>query len=90
MTEQEVIRNREKAYEEAVNSLLNLVNAITEERDFYCNRCSEIEENTMTPEYRKAINDVLRLIDDTNDGDLDYITRKLGYMLENDEKYSNT
>ena len=92
MTEQEIIQKREKAYEGAVNSLINLVNAITEERNYYCNRCSEIleeEKGKMTPEYRQAINDVMRLIDDVEDGDLDYIIRKLEYMLEENEKYSN-
>ena len=90
MTEQEVIRKREKAYEGVVNSLLNLVNAITEERDYYYNYCPEIQDNKMTPEYRQAINDVMLLIDDVEDGDLDYIVRKLEYMLEENEKYSNT
>jgi len=39
MTEQEVIRKREAAYEKAVNALIELVNAITNERDFYKNKC---------------------------------------------------
>lgn len=85
----EVIAKREKAYEVAVDALINLVNAITEERNYYCNRCSEIQKGKMTSEYRRAINDVMQLIDDVEDGDLDYIVRKLEYMLEKDEKYSN-
>lgn len=44
----------------------------------------------MTLEYRQAINDVLQLIDSIEDDDLDYIVRKLVYMLDNNEKYCNT
>ena len=44
----------------------------------------------MTPEYRQAIIDIMQLIDNVEDGDLDYIVRKLEYMLEKNEKYSNT
>ena len=84
-----VIEKREIACKEAVNSLINLVNAITEERNYYHNRCSEICENKMTPEYRQAINDVIQLINSTEDGDLDYIVYKLENMLEKNEKYSN-
>ena len=65
-----------------------MVNAITEERNYYCNRCSE--PNKMTPEYRQAINDVIQLINNTEDGNLDYIVYKLENMLEKNEKYSNT
>ena len=54
----------------------------------YNNRYSEIHE--MTSDYRQAINDVIQLIDSVEDGDLDYIVRKLEYMLERNEKYSNT
>lgn len=82
-----VIEKREKAYERVVNSLLNLVNVITEERDYYCNRCSEIYE--MTSDYRQAINDVMLIIENVEDGDLDYIVHKLENMLEKNEKYSN-
>lgn len=39
MTEQEIIRKREEAYEKAVNALVELVNAITIERDFYKSKC---------------------------------------------------
>ena len=90
MTDNEkiVIEKREKAYERVVNSLLNLVNVITEERDYYCNRCSKIHE--MTSDYRQAINDVLQFIDSIEDGDLDYVVRKLVYMLDKNEKYCNT
>ena len=35
----EVIARREAAYERAVNALIDLVNAITEERDYYKNEC---------------------------------------------------
>ena len=35
----EVIKKREEAYEKAVNALIELVNAITEERDYYKNEC---------------------------------------------------
>ena len=35
-----VIEKREIACKEAVNSLINLVNAITEERNYYHNHCS--------------------------------------------------
>jgi hypothetical protein len=38
-----VIAKREAAYEKAVNALVELVNAITDERDFYKNKC----ENTI-------------------------------------------
>lgn len=88
MKEQEVIQKREIAYEKAVKALVELVNAITEERNYYCNRCSE--PNKMTPEYRQAINDVIQLINSVEDGDLDYIVNKLENMLEKNEKYSNT
>lgn len=90
MKEQEIIQKREITYEKAVNALVDLVNAITEERNYYCNHCSEICENKMTPEYRQAINDVIQLINSTEDGDLDYIVNKLENMLEKNEKYSNT
>lgn len=33
--QEELKRNTEKAYNEAVEALINLVNAITEERDYY-------------------------------------------------------
>ena len=90
MTDNEkiVIEKREKAYERVVNSLLNLVNVITEERDYYYNRCSKIHE--MTSDYRQAINDVMLIIENVEDGDLDYIVHKLENMLEKYEKYSNT
>lgn len=88
MKEQEVIQKREIAYEKAVKALVELVNAITEERNYYCNRCSE--PNKMTPEYRQAINDVIQLINSTEDSDLDYIVSKLENILEKNEKYSNT
>ena len=88
MKEQEVIQKREIAYEKAVKALVELVNAITEERNYYCNRCSE--PNKITPEYRKAINDIIQLINSVEDGDLDYIVHKLENMLEKNEKYSNT
>lgn len=88
MKKQEVIQKREIAYEKAVKALVELVNAITEERNYYCNRCSE--PNKITPEYRQAINDVIQLINSTEDGDLDYIINKLENMLEKNEKYSNT
>lgn len=88
MKEQEVIQKREIAYEKAVKALVELVNAITEERNYYCNRCSE--PNKMTPEYHQAINDVIQLINSAEDGDLDYIVYKLENMLEKNEKYSNT
>ena len=84
-----VISKREAACKEAVNSLINLVNAITEERNYYHNRCSEILENKMSPEYRQAINNVLQLINNVEDGDLNFLIRKLEYMLENNKKYSN-
>ena len=90
MIEQEVIRKREEAYEGAVNSLINLVNAITEERNYYCNRCSETQKGKMTSEYRQAIKDVIQFIDSVEDGDVDFIVNRLKYMLEEDEKYSNT
>ena len=64
-----------------------MVNAITEERNYYCNRCSK--PNKMTPEYRQAINDVMQLINSAEDGNLDYIVYKLENMLEKNEKYSN-
>ena len=48
------------------------------------------QKRKMTLEYRQAINDVLQLIDSVEDGDLDYVVRKLEYMLERNEKYSNT
>lgn len=54
----------------------------------YSNHCSEIYE--MTSEYRQAIKDVIQLINSVEDGDLDYIVYKLEYMLEKNEKYSNT
>ena len=41
--EKQVIVKREVAYEKAVNALIELVNAITDERDFYKNKC----ENTI-------------------------------------------
>lgn len=88
MKEQEVIQKREIAYEKAVKALVELVNAITEERNYYCNRCSE--PNKITPEYRQAINDVIQLINSTEDSDLDYIVSKLENILEKNEKYSNT
>ncbi len=37
--EKQVIAKREAAYERAVNALVELVNAITEERDFYKSKC---------------------------------------------------
>ena len=37
--EKQVIAKREAAYERAVNALVELVNAITDERDFYKNKC---------------------------------------------------
>ena len=43
----------------------------------------------MTLEYRQAINDVLQLIDSVEDDDLDYVVRKLVYMLDKNEKYCN-
>lgn len=89
MKEQEIIQKREIAYEKAVNALVDLVNAITEERNYYHNRCSEILENKMTSEYSQAINDVIQLINSVEDGDLDYIVNKLENMLEKNEKYSN-
>lgn len=49
-----------------------------------------IQKRKMTLEYRQAINDVLQLIDSVEDGDLDYVVRKLEYMLEKNEKYCNT
>ena len=76
MKEHEVIQKREIAYEKAINVLIDLINAITEERNYYYNRCSE-----MTPEYRRAINDVIQLINSDEDGDLDYIVNKLENML---------
>ena len=84
-----VISKREAACKEAINSLINLVNAITEERNYYHNHCSEILESKMTPEYRQAINDVIQFINSVEDGDLDYIIYKLENMLEKNEKYSN-
>ena len=48
MTEQEAIRKREVAYEKAVNSLLELVNAITEERNFYKEKCDRYEKYSNT------------------------------------------
>ena len=87
MKEQEIIQKREIAYEKAVNALVDLVNTITEERNYYCNRC--FEPNKMTPEYRQAINDIMLLIENVEDGDLDYIVHKLENMLEKNEKYSN-
>ena len=54
----------------------------------YNNHCSEIHK--MTSDYRQAINDVIQLINSVEDGDLDYIIFKLEYMLEKNEKYSNT
>ena len=88
MKECEVIQKREIAYKKAVNALVDLVNATTEERNYYCNRCSDTHE--MTSEYRQAIIDIMQLIDNIEDGDLDYVVRKLEYMLERNEKYSNT
>ena len=44
----------------------------------------------MTLEYRQAINDVLQFIDSIEDGDLDYVVRKLVHMLDKNEKYCNT
>ena len=88
MKECEVIQKREIAYKKAVNALVDLVNATTEERNYYCNHCSETHE--MTPEYRQAIVDIMQLIDNVEDRDLDYVVRKLEYMLERNEKYSNT
>ena len=44
----------------------------------------------MTLEYRQAINDVLQFIDSIEDGDLDYVVRKLVDMLDKNEKYCNT
>ena len=38
--EKQVIAKREAAYERAVNALVDLVNAITEERDFYKSKCN--------------------------------------------------
>ena len=87
MKEHEVIQKREIAYKKAVNALVDLVNATTEERNYYCNRCSDTHE--MTPEYRQAINDVIQLINNVEDGDLNFIVRKLEYMLKNNKKYSN-
>ena len=49
-----------------------------------------IQKRKMTLEYRQAINDVLQLIDSVEDGDLDYVVRKLENMLEKNEKYCNT
>ena len=54
----------------------------------YNNHCSKIHK--MTSDYRQAINDVIQLINSTEDGDLDYIVYKLENMLEKNEKYSNT
>ena len=88
MKEREVIQKREIAYKKAVNALVDLVNATTEERNYYCNRYSDTHE--MTLEYRQAIVDIMQLIDNIEDGDLDYVVRKLEYMLERNEKYSNT
>lgn len=48
------------------------------------------QKRKMTLEYRQAINDVLQLIDSVEDDDLDYIVRKLVYMLDKNEKYCNT
>lgn len=48
------------------------------------------QKRKMTLEYRQAINDVLQFIDSIEDGDLDYVVRKLVYMLDNNEKYCNT
>ena len=54
----------------------------------YNNHCSKIYE--MTSDYRQAINDVIKIINSIEDGDLDYIIYKLENMLEKNEKYSNT
>ena len=48
-----------------------------------------IKKREMTSEYRQAINDVIQLISNVEDGDLDYIIYKLENMLEKNEKYSN-
>lgn len=48
------------------------------------------QKRKMTLEYRQAINDVLQLIDSIEDGDLNFIVRKLVDMLDKNEKYSNT
>ena len=48
---------------------------------------SKIRE--MTPEYRQAINDVIQLINNVEDGDLNFIVHKLEHMLKNNKKYSN-
>ena len=90
MKKQEIIKKREIAYEKVVSALIDLVNAITEERNYYHNHCSEILESKMTADYRQAINDVIQLINSVEDGDLDYIIHKLENMLEKNEKYSNT
>ncbi|MBR2248736.1 MAG: hypothetical protein IJ880_17275 [Bacilli bacterium] len=44
--EKQVIVKREVAYEKAVNALIELVNAITDERDFYKNKCESYEEHS--------------------------------------------
>lgn len=43
----------------------------------------------MTPEYRQAINDIIQLINNVEDGDLNFIVHKLEHMLKNNKKYSN-
>lgn len=40
---EELKRNTEKAYNEVVQALVNLVNAITEERDYYRELCNKKE-----------------------------------------------
>lgn len=49
-----------------------------------------IQKREMTSEYRQAINDVIQLINNVEDGDLNFIVYRLEYMLENNKKYSNT
>ena len=48
------------------------------------------QKRKMTLEYRQAINDVLQLIDSVEDEDLNFIVRKLVYMLDKNEQYNNT
>ena len=51
MTDEQILRmNTEKAYQEALRAMFNLVNAITDERNYYRENCKHKEDWRMTTE----------------------------------------
>lgn len=44
MTIQEIVENRQKAEQEAINALIKAINAITDERNYYREQCERKED----------------------------------------------